>query len=140
MSATHEDFRSRIEARGPSDRSFGLVFVAFFLLVAFSPLRHGGSVRIWSLILAGLLLPVALLKPALLHAANRAWVGLGVLLGKVVNPVVTALLFYLVFTPCGILLRLMGKDLLGLRRDSGAASYWQVRRQEENPSSMTNQF
>jgi hypothetical protein len=85
------------------------------------------------------MLLVTLIRPSLLRLPNRAWTGLGLLLGKVVNPIVTGLLFYLIFTPVALVLRWMGKDLLGLRREPAAKTYWRLRAAEDL-SDMNNQF
>lgn len=138
MSSTHEDYRRKTAHRGPSDRNFGLVFTAFFLLVGLAPLRHRLPVRVWALALAGALLVVSILRPSLLRFANRVWIQIGLVLGKVVNPIVTGLLFYLVFTPAGLVLKWTGKDLLRLRPEPDAPTYWQAR--SESLSDMSNQF
>ena len=98
MRAIHEDYRREIHGRGPSDRSFGGVFTAAFLLFGLWPLRHGHPVRLWCLVLSGTLFLATLAWPALLHGPNLIWTRCGILLGRVVNPIVTGLLFYLVFT------------------------------------------
>jgi hypothetical protein len=140
MSFTHEDFRSRVEHGGPSDRSFGVVFTLFFVAAGVAPLRHAQPMRVWCLALALVLLAAAIFKPSSLRWPNRLWIGLGVALGKVVNPVVTTLLFYLVFTPMGLMLRLLKKDLLQLRREPAATSYWQSPNLPEGGPDMRNQF
>jgi len=139
MSATHEDFGREVRRSGPSDRNFGVVIAAALLVISLLPLRHGKPVRVWSLALSAALLVVTLLRPDLLHGANRIWTRIGLLLGKVLNPVVTALLFFLVFTPAGMILRWMGKDLLGLRFDANAETYWNERSQSP-ASGMADQF
>jgi hypothetical protein len=140
MSATHEDFGREVHRRGPSNRSFGLVFTAAFLLYGLWPLRHGRPVRPVGLALGGALLLIAIVQPSLLAVPNRIWTKCGELLGGVVNPVVTALLFFLVFTPAAVLLRWMGKDVLGLAIDRNAKTYWIPRTVSEPPSDMSNQF
>jgi hypothetical protein len=140
MSATHEQFDSKIDRRHPSDRNFGFVFTAVFLFFGLWPLRHARPIRPWCLALSAALLLVTLFRPSLLHLPNRAWTGLGLSLGKVVNPIVIGLLFYLVFTPIALALRWMGKDLLHLRRNPAAKTYWLTRDATENLSNMTNQF
>jgi hypothetical protein len=140
MPSTHEDYTPRIHPAGPSDRNFGLVFTAAFLFFGLWPLRHGRPVRLWCLGLAAAFLVITAIRPALLHGLNQVWTRCGILMGKVVNPVVTALLFYLVFTPVGIVLRWLGKDLLGLARDPAATTYWIRRSKSGSESSMTNQF
>jgi hypothetical protein len=137
----HEDFRRKQEGQGGSDRSFGIVFAIFFSAVALLPLRAHHPVRWWALALAALTLGVALAQPALLHPLNRIWTQLGLLLGRVVSPIVTALLFFLVVTPIGLLFRLLKKDPLRLAWSAGTSSYW-LERQPPGPSpeSMRNQF
>jgi hypothetical protein len=140
MSATHEDFGREIHRRGPSNRNFGLVFTAVFALFGLWPLRHGAPVRPAGLALGGAFLIVTIVRPSLLELPNRIWSQCGILLGRVVNPIVTALLFYLAFTPAAVILRWMGKDALGLSIDRDAKSYWIPRAAAEPRSDMTNQF
>jgi hypothetical protein len=140
MASTHEDFTPRIHPAGPSDRNFGLVFTGAFLIFGLWPLVHGRSLRLWCLAVSGAFLLITTIRPVLLHSLNRMWTRCGILMGKIVNPVVTGLLFYLVFTPVAVVLRWLGKDLLDLARDPGAATYWSPRSQAGDESSMTNQF
>ena len=120
-----------------SDRSFGLVFAGFFAIVALLPATHGGAVRWWALALAAAFAAVAFAVPRLLHPLNRAWYALGMLLHHVVNPIILAFMFYGAILPMALLLRLLGKDLLRLKREPQAASYWIPR---EPPGSMSKQF
>lgn len=120
----HEDLRPHGEPRGGSDRQFGFVFAAVFVIIALWPLRSGAPIRTPALLLAALFLAAALVRPSVLHPLNRLWIRLGMLLGRIVNPIVSALLFFLVFTPAGLLARALGKDSLRLRRDPQAATYW----------------
>ena len=140
MIAIHEDYGREIHGGGPSDRNFGGVFAAAFLLFGLWPLRHSRPVRLWCLVLSGTLFVVTLAWPTLLHGPNRIWTRCGILLGRVVNPIVTGLLFYLVFTPTAVVLRWMGKDLLRLARDQNAKTYWIQRNAAEDLSDMRNQF
>lgn len=139
--AAHEDLSRKHTARGPSNRSFGFVFSAFFLLVCLAPLRRHQPMRLWALGIAVGFLAVSLLAPNLLKPMNRLWMQLGHLLGRVTTPIVTGLLFYVVFTPAGLLARLLGKDPLRLSFDPQADSYWQQRRPPgPPPENMANQF
>lgn len=123
-----------------SDRTFGLVFTGFFALVALLPLLRGHRMRIWALVLSGCFLVISLVAPKALAPLNRAWSALGMLLHKVTNPILLGILFYLVFTPFGWLLRLMGKDFLRLTWSTGG-SYWIAREPPgPEPESMSNQF
>jgi hypothetical protein len=137
----HEDLGRRQEGEGSSDRAFGLVIGFFFLLVALSPLRTHHPVRLWALVLSGFFLLLGLVKPVWLGTLNRYWTKLGLLMGRIVGPVVTAVLFYAVVTPTALLFRLLGKDPLRLRLEPGARSYW-IERTPPGPApqTMTNQF
>ena len=137
----HEDLSRKHAVRGPSNRSFGFVFSAFFLLLCLAPLRRHHPPRWWALAIAVAFLAVTILAPGLLKPLNRAWMQLGHLLGRITTPVVTGLLFYVVFTPAAYLMRLFGKDPLRLRFDAQTNSYWQERRPPgPPPADMANQF
>jgi hypothetical protein len=124
-----------------SDRGFGLVFAVFFGAVGLLPLLQGNAPRLWAVVAAGVTLVVAMLAPALLRPFNRLWTRFGTLLHSVVSPVALAVVFFGVVTPTGLLMRLFGKDLLGLRFDRNAASYW-VKRTPPGPTadSLRQQF
>jgi hypothetical protein len=137
----HEDLSRKQEGQGGSDRSFGIVFAIFFAVVGLLPLRTHRPARWWALILAALFLAVGLFRPAWLRPLNRAWTKLGLLLGRIVSPVVTGLLFFLVVTPIALLFRLLKKDPLRLASSAEVSSYW-IPRQPPGPApeSMRNQF
>jgi Saxitoxin biosynthesis operon protein SxtJ len=138
---THEDFNRQEDVRPSSDRSFGLVIASFFLVVSFWPLIRGGPIRWWALGIAAVFMVLALLWTAALAPLNNLWTKLGILLYKIVNPIVMALLFYMTVTPIALLMRMLGKDPLRLRRDPDAASYWIHRTPPgPTPESMKNQF
>ena len=137
----HEEFNRDQHIEGSSDRVFGLVFAAVFLIIAGWPLFHGDAIRWWSVGVAIVFALVALVKPALLAGLNRLWMKLGVLLGKVVSPIALGILFYVVITPVGMVIRLSGKDPLRLKFQPDADSYW-IQREPPgpHPGSMNNQF
>src|SRR5580658_2800910 len=124
QSSTHESFDRELVAEGSSDRSFGLVFTAFFALVGLWPLVHKRPLRPWALFVSAGFLLVALAFPQVLHPLNLLWTRFGKLLSKVTNPIITGIMFFVIFTPAGLLLRLFGKDLLRLKYDPSAPSYW----------------
>lgn len=137
----HEDLTREEHVEGSSDRSFGLVFAAVFVVIALWPLWHGAGLRWWSLGVAAAFVAVAMAVPRVLAVPNRLWMQLGLLLGKIVSPIALGILFYLVFAPLGLLMRLVGSDPLKLKRDAAANTYW-VEREPPGPppTSMTNQF
>lgn len=142
MSSTHERLKREETVVGSSDRAFGLVFAGFFALLTLLKLWRGWSAWGWIFLgAAAAFAALALLAPGLLAPLNRTWLKLGLALHKVVTPIVMAMLFYLVITPMGVAMRLMGKDLLRLKRDPGARTYW-IERQPPGPppDTMKNQF
>jgi hypothetical protein len=124
-----------------SDRSFGLVFATFFLLVGLWPLLRGSTPRLWSLAVAATFLVLALARPKTLALPNRVWTSVGLLLHRVTSPVAMAIVFYATVTPIGLLLRLLGKHPLSLHFDPDAKTYWIERRPPgPAPDTMSNQF
>jgi Saxitoxin biosynthesis operon protein SxtJ len=138
---THEDFSRKEDIKPSSDRSFGLVIATVFLLITFWPLIRAEPVRWWALAVAAVFAALALLWTAALAPLNKCWTKLGVLLYRIVSPIVLGLLFYVIVTPVALLMRVLGKDPLRLRREPDAASYWIDRMpREPAPESMKNQF
>jgi hypothetical protein len=139
--STHEDFTRAEEIQGSSDRSFGLVFTGVFLLVGAWPLLGRRPVKAWALGVAAAFLIVSLVRPAALAPLNRVWLYVGLLLQRVVSPVVLGILFFLTVTPIGLLMRLTGKNPLRLGFDREAPSYWIDRRPPgPAPDTMPRQF
>lgn len=138
----HEDYGREEEVKGSSNRGFGQVFAVVFAVVAFWPLTgEGGSVRLWSLGLAVAFLAIAYLRSSLLAPLNWVWTRFGLLLHRIVNPLVMGMLFYGTVTPMGLIMRALGKDLLRLKRDPKARTYWIERKPPgPTPDSMSNQF
>lgn len=137
----HEDLSREEHVEGSSDRAFGLVFAAVFAIIGLWPLLSAGPLRWWALAVAGVFAVLALALARVLAPLNRWWLKLGLLLGRFVSPVILGVLFYAVFTPIGMLMRIAGKDPLRVRHDRSAESYW-ISRQPPGPpaDSMTNQF
>jgi hypothetical protein len=141
MQSIHENFSREETATPGSDRSFGLVMAAVFSAVALINGWHVGRVWPWAAGLALLFLTSALLYPAVLKPLNRAWLKFGLLLHKVVNPIVMALVFYGTVLPTGLMMRALGKDLLRLKVQPDGDSYWIVRRPPgPAPGTMKDQF
>ena len=138
MSA-HEELRRTHDAAAPTERSFGFVFVTVFTIVALLPVIGGGRVRAWALGAAAAFLVMTLAAPKLLRPLNRVWFLFGELLHRVVAPVATAAVYYLVFTPLSLLARPFARDPLRLRPDRAAATYW-IDRPRDGSGSMADQF
>jgi hypothetical protein len=138
----HEHTQKHVaEIKGSSDRAFGLVFAVVFAIIACYPLLASGAIRLWSLIVSGVFLLLALVVPAVLAPANRLWMKFGELLHSIVSPIALGIVFYVTVLPTGLLLRLFGKDPLRLRLDPNAESYW-IKREPPGPEaeSLNNQF
>lgn len=137
----HENLARSEEIKTSSDRAFGLVFTVVFAIVAAWPLIGGALPRWWALAIAGLFLAASLIRPSVLAPLNRLWTRFGLLLHKIVNPLVMGLMFFLMVTPMGLVMRLAGKDPMRLRRDPNAETYW-IEREPPGPApeSMKQQF
>ena len=120
-----------------SNRSFGIVFFVVFLLIALYPLTNNEEIRIWSAIISLIFLVLGLLNSKILSPLNKLWFKFGILLGKIVSPLVMGIIFFLVVTPTGLIMRLLGKDVLNLKYNDNK-SYWINK--NEPKSNMKNQF
>jgi Flp pilus assembly pilin Flp len=142
-SGMHEQFGKRDDVKAPTERSFGITFtVAFALLAAFTYWHRGATMTFYTVIVVSAAFAVVTLVAAhLLRPLNLIWLKFGLLLHKVVNPVIMGLLFFGVFTPMGVVMRAIGVDLLRLKRKPATETYWISRRDESiQDSSMKNQF
>ena len=120
-----------------SNRSFGIVFFVVFLIIATYPLINGDELRLWSLIISIVFLFFGLVNSKILNPLNKLWFKFGIFLGKIISPLVMGIIFFLVVTPIGLLMRLLKKDLLNLRFNNNG-SYWIEK--TEPKSKMKNQF
>ena len=121
-----------------SNRNFGLVFFVVFLIVALWPLKHDEDIRLWSLALSVIFFILGILNSRLLTPLNKLWFKFGMFLGGIVSPIIMGVVYFLVVTPTGILIRLLGKDLLKMDKTKSASTYWIKR--EKIDSTMKKQF
>ena len=119
-----------------SNRSFGIVFFTFFLILSLWPLTKGEEIKIGLLIVSILFLVLGLIKSKILTPLNIVWFKFGILLGRFVSPIVMGIIFFLVVTPTGYIMRLIGKDLLRLKKNKN--SYWI--KKVNYKTTMKNQF
>ena len=138
--STHESFTRDEAAQPGSDRMFGLVMAGALALVSLVNGWHLGRVWPWTLAASVLFLLAALARPSALRPLNRLWMKLGLVLHRVVNPIVMGLLFYGTILPTGLLMRMRGRDLLRLKREPNADSYWIARTPGPAPESLRDQF
>ena len=136
----HENL-NREEIKVSSDQSFGIVFALVFLAVGIWVVSEGQSKGWLFFVSAALFLVVAIVRPSILGPLNRAWAKFGLLLGRVINPVILGVVFFLVVTPMAVIRRLLGKDSLHLKSNTDLKSYW-IDRSPAGPKfgSMTKQF
>jgi predicted membrane protein len=125
------------EINKSTNRSFGIVFFIVFLIIAIYPMLNEGDVRFWSLIISLIFLILGILNSEFLTPLNKIWFKFGIFLGKIFSPLIMALIFFLVVTPIGLVLRLIGKDVLNLKFNNDK-SYWVEKRGPK--SKMKNQF
>jgi len=126
------DLKSNTDVRMGSERNFGLVFAAVFALIAFFPLIRGSEPRWIVLALSVVFVILALFAPSILKVPNRLWFKFGMLLGAIVAPIVMGLVFLVAFIPVGLIVRATGQDLLAVKLDPEAESYWIVRKAAPN--------
>ena len=140
--ASHENLARENEVEVGSERGFGIVFAVVFTIVGLWPLTgESGQVRMWALVVAAAFLVAAFVFPAILKPLNLLWFKFGLLLHKIVNPLVMGLLFFSTVTPTALIFKLLGKDPLRLKAQPEADSYW-IPRDPPGPErgGMKNQF
>ena len=121
-----------------SNRNFGLVFFIIFLIVSLWPLTYGGSIRIWLVIISMVFLILGLMNSKLLTPLNKLWFKFGMILGAIIAPIVMGIIFFLVVTPTGFIMNIVGKDLLQKKYDKKKGTYWIKR--DKSISTMKRQF
>ena len=128
--------KQEIKINKKNNITFGILFFLFFLIIGLYPLKFDEAIRVWSVVLSLVLLIITIIKPNLFTFLNKLWIKFGILLGKIISPIVMGLVFFFVVTPIGMLVRILRKDVMGLKR--GATSYWINR--EDKVQSMKKQF
>ena len=120
-----------------SNRSFGIIFFIVFLLISFWPIMDGQALRAWSLVVSLIFLILGILNSKILTPINLAWIKLGEILGRFIAPIIMAVIYFLIVTPIGLFMRIIGKDLLNIKFSQNS-SYWIKR--EKNLGPMKRQF
>ena len=121
-----------------SEKSFGVVFSIVFSIVALYPLVNSEGLRMWALVVSIIFFLLAFIAPQVLSLPNKLWFKFGLLIGSIVAPIVMAFVYFVTVLPTGLIMRLLGKDLLKQKLDKNAKSYWIERK--EPMGSMKNQF
>ena len=120
-----------------TNKSFGIVFFVFFLIVSIFPLLNDGDIRVWSLIISLVFLILGILNSKILTPLNQIWFKFGILLGRFVSPVVMGIIFFAIVTPTSVIMRVLQKNLLNLKKGN-KKTYWLER--SKIKSKMKNQF
>lgn len=120
-----------------NNKSFGILFFIVFLIIGLWPLLSGETLRLWSIFLSLIFLLLGLINSKLLTPLHKTWIQLGIILGKVIAPLVMLVIFFAIVTPIGLLLKIFGKDLLKIKKNKFLKTYWTTR---ENIKSMDRQF
>jgi hypothetical protein len=144
-STLHKSVIAHDDVKIGSERSFGLIFAVFFIIVALFPLLtlsdQPGSLRLWALFVAAFFAITALTIPRLLALPKKLWLSFGLLLHEIVNPLIMGLLFFVTVTPTGLIMRALGKTPLRLGFEKSAESYWIPRTPPgPDPETMKRQF
>ena len=121
----------------PSNRNFGVVFSIVFLIIAIWPILNQNEIRIWSIIISLIFLILGLINSKFLSPLNKAWFKFGLILGSVIAPIVMGIIYFLVVTPTGLIMKALGKDLLGLKKNK-KNTYWLEKDNSNN--NLKNQF
>lgn len=119
-------------------KTFSLIWSFIFIIIAIFPLFNGLSIRLWSIIVAFIFFIITFTKPILLSGFYKVWLKFGEIIGNIISKVIMTILFYGLFTPIALILRLLGKDLLGKKLDKNSSTYWVKR--DTQPGSLKNQF
>ncbi len=128
--------KNLINIKRKDNITFGILFFVFFLIIGLYPLKSDGAIRIWSVLFSLVFLIITIIRPNLFTLLNKLWIKFGILLGRIISPIVMGLVFFFVVTPIGVFVRILKKDVMGLKR--GASSYWINR--EDKLQSMKKQF
>ena len=120
-----------------TNKSFGIVFFIFFLIISIWPLLNDGEIRVWALIVSLIFIILAMLKPYLLTPFNRIWARFGVILGGFISPIIMGIVLFVIVTPTGFLMRIFSKNFLNLKKNNDK-SYWI--NSNEQKSKMKDQF
>ena len=121
-----------------SNRSFGMLFFIVFLILSLWPLKNGNNLNLYFLITSGIFLILGAINSKLLTPLNKTWIKFGEILGLIIAPIVMSLVYFVILTPVSLIVRLFGKDLLGLKFKKENETYWIKRK--KNLTSMDKQF
>ena len=121
-----------------SNRSFGFVFFLFFLIIAVYPLFNSNSIYYWALFISFIFLVLSIMNSKILTPLNKIWFKFGLLIGLIISPLVMGLIYFVVVTPTSFIMKILGKDILNLKKNDKKNTYWIQK--SEPKSKMKKQF
>ena len=121
-----------------SNRSFGLLFFIVFIVVGLWPVIKGETANIYLILISLFFLIFGLINSKILSPLNKAWIKLGEILGLIIAPIIMALVYFIILTPISLIVRMLGKDLLGLKFLKKQDTYWT--RRKKKLGTMKKQF
>ena len=128
----------KVAVKISSNRSFGFLFFIVFLAISLWPLKSQEDLRLWAFILALIFFVLGILNSKFLTPLNKLWMKFGIFLGSIVSPFVMGVVFFMVVTPVGLIMRFLGKDLLRIKKSKFVSTYWISREKQNN--TMKRQF
>ena len=128
----------KVSVKISSNRSFGLLFFIVFLAISLWPLKSQEDLRLWAFILALIFFVLGILNFKFLTPLNKLWMKFGIFLGSIISPFVMGVVFFMVVTPVGLIMRFLGKDLLRIKKSKFVSTYWISREKQNN--TMKRQF
>jgi len=128
----------KVVTKFSSNRSFGFLFFVVFIVISLWPLKTQEDLRLWALILSLIFLVLGIFNSKFLTPLNKLWHKFGIFLGSIVSPVVMGVIFFMVVTPIGLIMRFLGKDVLRVNKNKIVSTYWINR--EKQKTTMKKQF
>ena len=128
----------KVSVKISSNRSFGLLFFIVFLAISLWPLKSQEDLRLWAFIIALIFFVLGILNSKFLTPLNKLWMKFGIFLGSIISPFVMGVVFFMVVTPVGLIMRFLGKDLLRIKKSKFVSTYWISREKQNN--TMKRQF
>ena len=128
----------KVSVKISSNRSFGLLFFIVFLAISLWPLKSQEDLRLWAFILALIFFVLGILNSKFLTPLNKLWMKFGIFLGSIISPFVMGVVFFMVVTPVGLIMRFLGKDVLRIKKSKFVSTYWISREKQNN--TMKRQF
>lgn len=123
-----------------SNKHFGLILAFAFIIMGLYPILHNNHMKIWFVLIGTLFLVIVFTKSQFLEPLNRIWTGIGIILGKIVTPIIMGILYFSVFFLMSIIAKLLKKDFLRLKPEPNVKTYWITKKRENQEIDFINPF